>query len=150
FSAQRGLQTEYGEESRCRGNRGNTLRLSLAGELNIAMKECREPRKSAAAIAEIAEIPLIHGKLGKIRASEEEADETVRLRIRQRSDQDAIDDAEDSTVGSNGEGQGEHNHGREAGVASHSAQSITQVAEQVFDVVGAAHIAAFLLNDSHP
>ena len=71
------------------------------------------------------------------------------MRIGQRLQQHAIDHAEDSAVGPDAQGQREDDHGGEAGRLGERAHGVLQVAGKVFEIIRAAHIAAFLLNLRH-
>ena len=87
--------------------------------------------------------------MGIVGAVEEDAHEAVGIRIGKRPQQHAVDDAEDRAIGADAERQRQHHHYCEAGILAQHAPRVAQVAPEIFDDIGASHIAAFLLNLGH-
>ena len=60
----------------------------------------------------------------------QELDELLRIRDRQLVQHDGIEQAEDRGIGADAERQREHCHSREAGIAAHQPESVSQVAPE--------------------
>src|ERR1035438_2572478 len=145
----RGVQSQHVEKPGSHLEACEALRLAGAGKLQIGARETGQGFEGTIARAKIAKVERVQRKLGVAGAVEEYAHDTVGLGIGKRPQQHAVDDAEDGAIRADGERQREHNHHGEAGVLAQRAQRVSQVAPKVFDVIGASHIAAFLLNLRH-
>src|SRR5580692_9290751 len=64
-----------------------------------------------------------------------DADQLLRIRKRQRAEEQGVDDTEDGDVGANGEREDEDGDGREAGITAEGAESVAHVLEAVAPVI---------------
>jgi hypothetical protein len=70
----------------------------------------------------------------------------VRLRVRQRPQQHRVHHAEDGGVRSNAESERENRHGGEARIALKLPQAVTEVLQEIFEVIDLAHVTALLFD----
>ncbi len=72
-------------------------------------------------------------------------DQAGRRGIRERAEDDGIDDAENGGVGANAEGQGENRHEGECGAVTQGSHRVAQVLPQGFEPVKRPHLSTGLL-----
>ena len=82
----------------------------------------------------IQEIMRIHGELWKCRKGGEDPDQPIRLAVRKRFEQHAVDDAENGAVGADPQSNGQHGDDGKTG-------AVLERSETVADVLQKAHEA---------
>ncbi len=88
------------------------------------------------------------GEARSPRRVEPEGDKLVRLRIGKRLEQDTVDDAEDSGVGADADGERQQDCDGESGRLAKAAKSELEIGEKRFKCAPLPLFAAALLNES--
>ncbi len=144
--AKQGTQSEQVEETSGNSQRRKTLRLVQARELQVSADEAGQSFEGMVAGAIIEKIKRIDAKLWIVGIAGKNPEQAAGLVIGQRLQQDTGDDAEDGAVGADAQGEGQHHHYGEGGIIDQRPACIAQVLKEVVNIVGAAHVAAFLLD----
>src|SRR5258708_6066644 len=108
FAAARGREAEHLEVAGGHAKRMQHYRLTGARELSIGSDDSGQTVESSIARAEIAKVERVQRKLRIAIAIEENADDAIGLRIRQRTQQHSLNHAEYGAVRADTERHGEH------------------------------------------
>jgi hypothetical protein len=108
--------------------------------LQVVTRDRGHAFEGAIALAEIAKVIRIQGKLRLRVAVEVNAHQAVGMRIGKRLQQDALNDAENGAVRADAEGQSQHDNDGESGSAGQGSHGVSQVVPDGLDIIGAAHI----------
>ena len=120
---------EHVEEVRGDDARGDALGLRAAEQDEPHVVEFHESLEALRARAVVENLLIREAGVLDVgqRPLLPQHDEAVAVLIRQRAEQDAVDDAEDRRVGADPERHRQHDHDREARVAAEIAQPVAQV-----------------------
>jgi hypothetical protein len=69
-------------------------------------------------------------------------DNPVWLFVRQRPEQDRVDDAEDGRVGADPQGQGDNRHQRKAGILAELTQAVSDIVPNAAHGVSPVHLTS--------
>ena len=89
-------------------------------------------------------VPWVQGELREGVVAEKEADETVRLGVRKRFEQDGVDDAEDGAVGADAQRECKRDYDGESGVVDQLADRIAEILNYCFEAEADDFVALFL------
>jgi hypothetical protein len=101
--------------------------------------------------AALAEVPVRNARqrVRPLQRDVEHHHQLIRIRIRKRSQQHCIHNAENRGVGSDAQGEREHRHRREAGRLPHHQHAVQEVLGEILNPVHPPGLAALLLNPVH-
>src|SRR5579862_7606173 len=121
--------------------------LALPGQIRWIHQESGHARKRGAPFLPQEKISGVHGKnwrvAGYFRDDLVDGVELLWLRIRQRSNEDAIDHGKYGGVRADSHSKRENGDRREAGALAHHAQAETNVVQELLEKLSAARLAAF-------
>ena len=129
-AAERGLDAQHAEEVPAHRRDPHPRRLGRAGDRHHAVVVLRHDGEAAVAIAEILEVRVGEPGVGTAVGHFPHGRQTVGRRIRQRPQQNAVDDAEDGRGSADGQGQGEHGDGCRGRVPGQDPESVAKVEHQ--------------------
>ncbi len=129
-AAERGLHAQHAEEVPAHRRDSHPCRLGRAGDRRHAIAVLRHHGEAAVAIAEILEVRVGEPGVGTAVGHFPHGHQAVGRRIRQRTQQNAVDDAEDGRGGADGKGQGEHRNRRRGWVLCQDPDGVAKVEQQ--------------------
>ena len=127
------LDTEHREEPARHAGARHALRFGPIGaKVRVTGPECRGAREEIGLLRPIGEIQERDVAVGnpRRRISAFEVDDAFRGRERQRTEENAVDQAEDGGVGADAEPERDHGDGREAFILEKHSDSVTDVLEE--------------------
>ena len=129
-----GPQSQHLKESGGHAKCGELHRIACAGKLQIGVGVRGEAFKGFGARAKIAQVEVVHGKLGEALILIEDAYDAAGIGVGERAQEHAVNHAEDGGIGADAQRDGENNDGGEAGTFGERARAVAQVAEENFGV----------------
>jgi hypothetical protein len=110
----------------------DAARLIGCAEVDRASPVAADVLEGLVPLAELEELRRRHPELIEAESGElaRDEDQPACVRIRQRLEQDAVDDAENRGIGANPERQGQHGHERVTGMLPEMPQRVEQVLSQ--------------------
>ncbi len=146
FAASGGSEAEHAEVTRGDAECSQHDGLARPGELRIGPYDSGHAIEGSVARAEIAEIVGIQWELRKIIAIEKDADDSIGLGVRERPQEHTLNHAENCAIRTNRQRQRKHDDHRESGCPAEGANRVPKIVANSLELIGAAHVPAFLLN----
>jgi hypothetical protein len=157
-SAEERLDAEHREELRRHLLRREPSRIAIVGQRQRSRPPRREPLERGALGLPVHPVGRRHrhmtagrpDRLARLDAQRfVDHHEAVAPRIRQRPQQQLIDDGKDRGVAADAEREREDDGNREAGTRAQAAHHVSGVARQILDEARGSHVVAALLEPPH-
>jgi hypothetical protein len=125
-----GADTEHREDLGARPRGGQAFGLAATGEVDGAEAESHHRLERAAFLAISQELGLGEARLRLVLPAVPDLDDALRLRVGQRLQEDAVDQAEHGRVGADAQRQRQRRHGGESGAFDQATNCEAEVQEQ--------------------
>src|SRR5437868_1573807 len=140
--------TQHGKVAETAIDPLDTLRLSGAGQILITLKDRGHIFKYTRSRLQVIQFGLGKPNVPQSYAGlvKEDSYQAIGIAVGQRTQQDAIHDAENGGIRPHSQSERQHRHDGECAPLDQHAPAVSQILKQIFHMVHAALLAAFLLH----